>query len=417
MAIADFNRGAVFTADLLDEFAVSGNPLVDGLWRKPAGSIRQRNAIGIGLFETLLAGSSRDPAARIHRTIRSLPLNWGAYWFLYQHRKLRGNSNDWADTVAALLVRMPVANVVDRSENHGDARPVIVACLKELLFSSHVQGLDYGRPLEASMASIADVVAWFARNRPDATCDVGLAMSPLMQYLFDRRADGRLAGDTRERVLQLYTFLDQSLDVCEDMQGAWPSIHEYCLLALGIDKRDSALWRLQDDMPGLVNAFRRSLSRRIGPDLAERLLSDRDLHAEELSDSQDVTDILLRLLRAREVWTGTAGRGRENSYDVLHRELDKIGNWRGLNDLIRAVADIEAPASDQQMAELVNFLAGAGNIIVDQIVARARRSARAPGYSLTRQALNDLPVTGAMTGMPFFEETLRKVRWPSFTMR
>lgn len=410
MTLADFNRGADFAADLFDEFAASGNLLIDGLWRKPAESVRQRDAIGIGLFETLLAGSSWDIGARFNRAIRSLPLNWAFYWFLYQRRRLRGSSDDWADAVAALLIRMPLASVVYGNGDYGGARLVIAACLKELLFSSHVEGLDYDRPLETRMASIVDVVAWFARNNAGAKKDIGLAMSPLMTYLWDRRMGGRLAGDTKDSVQRLYTFLDQNLNVCEDTQGAWPSIHEYCLKALGIAKQDSTLWRLQDDLPGLVSAFKQSLSRKIGPDLAVRLLSDRDLAPAELCRSEHATDTLLRLLRARELWTGTVGLGLENTYDVMHRELNKIRNWRDLNDMIRAVADVDAPDSDEQMAELVHSLPGTGNLIAEQIVARALERARMPDFSMTRQALRNLSVAGATTVVPYFDQTLRKVR-------
>lgn len=410
MTLADFNRGAGLTAETLDEFAASGNPLIDGLWSRPAASLRQREAIGVGLFETLLAGWSWDIRACIHRAIRSLPLDWGTYWFLYRSRRLRGNSRDWADAVAALLIRMPLANAVYRSENYGSARPVIAECLHQLLFSSHVKGLDYGRPLEARMVEIVDVVEWLARNAPHAQRDIGLAMSPLMQYLWDRAADGGLAGDTRESVFRLYTFLDQNLHVCEDMQGAWPSIHERCLKALGIAPRDSILWRLQDDLPGLVSAFERSLSRRIGADLAELLLSDRDLDLAELCRPEQATEALLRLLRAKELWTGIVGLGRENSYDILHRELDKFRNWRDLNDTIRVVAMVDAPADDEQMAALVHSLAGPGNVVAEQIVPRALRLARMPGFFMTRQALEDLPVTGAMNVVPYFGETLRKVK-------
>ncbi|NIJ22281.1 hypothetical protein FHS95_003996 [Sphingomonas naasensis] len=410
MTLADFNRGADLTAETVEAFGASGNPLIDGLWSKPAASIRQHEAIGIGLFETLLAGSSRDIRARVHRAIRALPLSWGTYWFLYQDRRLRGNSSDWADAVAALLIRMPLAHAMHRGGHYGSARPVIVACLHQLLLSSHVKGLDYDRPLQARMGQIVDVVAWFARNDPDASRDIGLAMAPLMQFLWDRRADGGLAGDTRESIHRLYTFLDQNLDVCARMPGAWPSIHEYCLKALGIAPRDSIVWQLQDDLPGLVNAFKRSLSRRIGADLAERLLSDDRLDPAELCRAGQATDMLLRLLRARELWRGTAGLGRENSYDILHRALDAFRNWRDLNDMIRGVAAVDAPASDAQMAELVRSLAGAGNIVAEQIVPRALQRARMPGFPMTRQALEDLPVTGEMNVVPYFDETLRKVK-------
>lgn len=417
MTIADFNRGDEFVAELFDEFVRSGNPLIDELWRKPAESVEERNEIGIALFETLIAGSPGDIRARFNRWIRALPLNREVYRLLYDSRTLRGNSHDWADAIAALLIRMPLASVVYRNGAYGNARLIIAVCLDELLRSSHVEGLDYDKPLETRMASLVDVVTWFARNRPSAKHDVGLAMEPMMTYLWNRKIDGQLAGETKEAVQRLYTFLDLNLNVCEDTQGAWPLIHEYCLKALGVAKEDSEIWRLQDDMPGLVTAFEQSLSHKVGPDLAERLLSDRDLSAVQLSRSRDVTDILLRLLRARELWAGTVGLGRENTYDVLHLKLNEISNWRNLNDLIRNLSDMisdsanfGAPASDQQMSELVHSLPGAGNIIAEQIVERSLRCAYQPDYPMTRQALKDLPITGAMAVVPFFDETLRAVR-------
>jgi hypothetical protein len=186
--------------------------------------------------------------------------------------------------------------------------------------------------------------------------------------------------------------------------------HEYCLKALGIDKQESVLYRLQDNMPRLLKAFKRSLSRKTGPDLAKRLLSNRDLFAAELRHDKHATDILLRLIRARDLWTSTVGLGRDNTYDVLHRELHKFGNWRALNDTICFVADVDAPATDEQMAELVLSLSGSGNIVAEKVVPRALQRARTLDFPMTLKALKNLPETGAMNVIPFFQETLADVK-------
>lgn len=187
MTLVDFNRGAEFKTELFKEFAASGNPLIDGLWQKPAQSAKERNAIGVALGEALLAGSPGDIRARVNRAIRALPLTWEVYRSLYERRTLRGNSHDWADAIVALLIRMPLASVVYRNGAYGNARLIIAVCLDELLRSSHVEGLDYDQPLETRMASLVDVVTWFARNRPSAKQDVGLAMEPMMTYLWNRK--------------------------------------------------------------------------------------------------------------------------------------------------------------------------------------------------------------------------------------
>lgn len=412
MTIADFNRGGEFSADLLDEFGKSGNSLVDDLWTKSATSIKQRDAIATSLFETLLAGSPRSLRARFHSIIRRLPLPWKLSWSLYGYRTMRGDSALWADTVFALLVRMPLATTLYQGEHYGYARAVIQKCLYALMFVN-ADGLDYEKHLAPRMAEILDVMRWYANNFPNEKPDTGIVSVPISGFLYNHREHGKLAKSTKSEFEDFYKFLDEHINVHLELNGQWSALHKYMFDALGKDRSESRLLKLSDNTDELVRNFTISLSNIVGPALAKYLVSD---DSRELADflaslpANERAGKLLLMLKARELWWGNIALDPASTFGVLHRELHKFSCWRDLNDTIRRLADLQMEASDQQMAELVNSLAGAGNIIAEVTVKRALRCCKTGKYPKTLHALKSLPVTGEITQPPFFDETLKRVR-------
>lgn len=412
MTITDFNRGGEFSADLLDEFGKSGNFLVDGLWTKSATSIKQRDAIAISLFETLLAGSSRSLRARFHSIIRRLPLPWKLSWSLYGYRTMRGNSALWADTVVALLVRMPLATTLYQSEHYGYARAVIQKCLYGLM-AVNADGLDYEKYLWPRMSEILDVMRWYAENFPNEKKDAGIVAMPISGFLYNHREHGKLTGSIRKEFEDFYKFLDDNINVHLELNGQWSTLHKYMFDALEEDRGESRLLKLSDNADELVRNFTISLSNIVGTALAKYLVSD---DSRKLADflaslaANERAGTLLLMLKAREFWSGNIALNPATTYGVLHRELHKFSCWKDLNDTIRRLADLQMEASDQQMAELVDSLAGAGNIIAEVTVRRALRCCKTGEYPKTLYALKSLPVTGEITDPPFFDETLKRVR-------
>ncbi len=396
----------------MEEFNVSGNRLVDRLWGKPATTISQRQAIATNLFETLLAGSSRNWRVPVHCLIKRLPLPWKVYWSLYGYRTLRGDPSLWADTVVALLVRMPLATKLYHSEHYGHAQSVIRECLYALMFFN-INGFDLEPRLASKVLELLDVVEWYANNQPNEKSIVGLAIVPLADFIYNHEKHGKLTGEIRERFLEFYRFLDASIDVSNGTNSALSSMHKYLFDALGDEAQPSILLSKLSDVDKLVFDFRENLSGIIGSDLSDMLISNDPKKLTDFLESSPVrerADVLIRLLEARKLWWGDVSINDATTYGALHRELYKFICWKDLNEIIRKIADMQMDVSDQQMTELVDSLAGTGNIIAEVTVKRALACCKMGGYPRTLHALKNLPVTGEMTVTPFFDKTLKLAR-------